>query len=112
MKANMTEQCCNLDEFVKAMADETRQLILTLLQDREMSVQEITDLLGLTQSTISHHLSCLRIVHLVSARREGRQTFYRANPACVAECSEAILERISPALAGWVGQKKNNHHVS
>jgi len=101
-----------VDEFVKAMADETRQHILTLLQDREMSVQEITDLLGLTQSTISHHLSCLLHVHLVSARREGRQTYYRANPTYVAECSEAILQRISPALAGWTGWKRNNHHVS
>jgi DNA-binding transcriptional ArsR family regulator len=112
MKTDMAGQCCDLDEFVKAIADETRQRILILLQNGEMSVQELTEHLGLTQSTMSHHLSCLRFVHLVSARKVGRQTFYRANSACVAECSHAILERISPALADWKGWKRDNHHVS
>ncbi len=90
----MTElHCCDFDDFVKAMADETRQRILALLQTGEMSVSELTEHFAVTQPTISHHLALLLRVHLVMARHEGRQTFYRANPACVAECCGEMLRR-------------------
>ena len=89
--------CCNFDDFVKAMADETRERILTLLHEREMSVSELTERFSVTQPTISHHLALLRRAHLVSARHDGRQTFYRANPACVAECCREILSRYNPS---------------
>ena len=88
--------CCELDEFLTAMSDETRQRILALLRDREMSVNEITEHLALTQPTISHHLGILRRARLVSARRDRRQIFYRANPDCVAECCREIQARFSP----------------
>jgi len=90
----MTElHCCDFDDFVKAMADETRQRILTLLQTGEMSVSELKECFTVTQPTISHHLALLRRANLVIARHDGRQTFYRANPACVAECCGEILKR-------------------
>jgi ArsR family transcriptional regulator len=90
--------CCDFNDFVKAMADETRQRILSLLQAGEMNESDIVARMGLTQPTISHHLSLLRHANLVSARREGKYIFYRANPACVAECCNEILSRfkVSP----------------
>lgn len=87
--------CCDFDDFVKAMADETRQSILTLLQEREMSVGELTEHFSVTQPTISHHLALLRRANLVVLRRDGRQTFYRVNPACVIECCGEILSRFN-----------------
>ena len=90
----MTElHCCDFDDFVKAMADETRQHILTLLQAGEMSVSELNEHFTTTQPTLSHHLAVLRRANLVIARHAGRQTFYRANPACVSECCGEILRR-------------------
>lgn len=86
-------KCCDLDEFVRAIADETRQRILTLLQSGEMNVGELTLALGLRQPTISHHLALMLRAGLVFRRREGRLAFYRANPACVAECCAGILTR-------------------
>lgn len=85
--------CCSLDEFLVAMSDETRQHILALLRDREMSVSELTEHFALTQPTISHHLGILRRVRLVTARHDGRQIFYRANPDCVATCCREIQTR-------------------
>ena len=85
--------CCDFNDFVKAMADETRQRILSLLQAGEMNESDIVSGMGLTQPTISHHLALLRRANLVSARREGKYVFYRANPACVAECCGEILNR-------------------
>jgi ArsR family transcriptional regulator, arsenate/arsenite/antimonite-responsive transcriptional repressor len=90
----MTEsRCCDFDDFAKAMADQTRQRILTLLQTDEMSVSELNEHFTTTQPTLSHHLAVLRRANLVTARREGRRTFYRANPACVGECCTEILRR-------------------
>jgi ArsR family transcriptional regulator len=90
----MTEpHCCDFDDFVKAMADETRQHILTLLQAGEMSVSELHEHFTTTQPTLSHHLAVLLHANLVTARHAGRQTFYRANPACVSECCDEILRR-------------------
>jgi ArsR family transcriptional regulator, arsenate/arsenite/antimonite-responsive transcriptional repressor len=90
----MTEpRCCDFDDFAKAMADETRQRILTLLQTGEMSVSELQEHFTVSQPTISHHLAVLRHAQLVIAREEGRRTFYRANPNCVAECCTEILRQ-------------------
>ena len=89
--------CCDFDDFVKAMADETRQRILSQLQVGEMNERDIVARLALTQPTISHHLALLRRVNLVLTRREGKYMFYRANPACVAECCQEILFRFNPS---------------
>jgi len=85
--------CCDFDDFVKAMADETRQRILSLLQAGEMNESDIVAHLDLTQPTISHHLGLLQRANLVTARRDGKYVFYRANPSCVAECCNEILVR-------------------
>lgn len=91
--------CCDFDDFTKAMADETRQCILTLLQAGEMSVSELNEHFTMTQPTLSHHLARLRRAQLVTVRREGRQMFYRANPACGVECCGEILSRFNIVLA-------------
>ncbi len=89
----MGESCCDLNEFEKAMADETRQRILSLLQAGEMNESEIVAHLDLTQPTISHHLALLQRANLVMARRDGKRIFYRGNPACITECCGEILTR-------------------
>ena len=90
----MTElRCCDFDDFVKAMADETRQRILILLQAGEMSVSELNEHFTTTQPTLSHHLAILRRAKLVLTRRVGRQVFYRANPTCGIECCGEMLKR-------------------
>ena len=88
-----TETCCDLDDFLRAMADETRQHILALLREGEMNVSEIQERLPVTQPTISHHLAILYHANLVSRRRVGKHVLYRANPACITECCSKILVR-------------------
>jgi DNA-binding transcriptional ArsR family regulator len=87
--------CCRYEEFVKALADETRQSILELLQDREMSVGEITARFHLTQPTISHHLGLLRRGGLVLARREGKQVYYSPNRCCLEACTQRLVEQLT-----------------
>jgi len=60
----------------KALADEIRLRILSLLGTREMCVCEVMVALDLTQPTASHHLRILENVGLVKDRKEGRWVFY------------------------------------
>lgn len=46
------------------------------LDERELSVGELADTLGMTQSAVSHQLKILRQAHLIKARRDGKQIFY------------------------------------
>ena len=57
--------------FFKAMANESRLRIVGLLAERERSVQELAALLELKEPTVSHHLTALKALGLVSARPEG-----------------------------------------
>lgn len=63
--------------LLKALANERRLLILCALAQGERSVGEITEALGLAQSTVSARLMRLRAEGLVASRREGRNIYYR-----------------------------------
>ncbi len=62
--------------FLKALAHETRLLILCLLIEEEKSVTEIEELLSLRQPAVSQQLARLRADGLVEARRDGKNIFY------------------------------------
>jgi ArsR family transcriptional regulator len=83
--------CCDFDDCLKALADDTRQDILSLLQKQEMCVGELGEHFAITQPTLSHHLAVLRETNLVVSHRSGRQIRYRANPTCIVQCAFEIL---------------------
>lgn len=60
----------------RSLGDPARLRIVAELARGERRVVDLTKLLGLAQSTVSTHVSCLRDCGLVAARSEGRQTFY------------------------------------
>ena len=64
---------------LKALADHTRLRLLALLTLGELTVQELTQVLGLSQSTISHHLKVLADAEILSVRRQGTWGHYRLN---------------------------------
>ena len=57
-------------------ADATRIKILWILLESEMCVCELAEILGMTQSAISHQLSVLKQMKLVKNRREGKTVYY------------------------------------
>ena len=63
-------------EFLKALAHESRLMILCNLLEGEKSVGELEDFLSLRQSTVSQQLARLRLEGLVSARRDGKTIHY------------------------------------
>ena len=62
---------------LKAIAHPLRLKILCSLNDNEMSVKEIVEKSGSTQSNISQHLTYLRDKNILEARREANRVFYR-----------------------------------
>lgn len=86
--------------FFKAMANESRLRIVGLLAERERSVQELAETLGLSEPTVSHHLAALKAIGLVSVRPEGVVRWHALEPAALAELNRALLEpRTMNALA-------------
>ncbi|MFQ2913159.1 ArsR/SmtB family transcription factor [Aeromonas caviae] len=62
--------------LLKALANERRLFILCQLLDRELSVGELNEVLGLSQSAMSQHLAVLRRDELVATRKEAQTVYY------------------------------------
>jgi ArsR family transcriptional regulator, arsenate/arsenite/antimonite-responsive transcriptional repressor len=82
--------------FAKAIADETRQKIMSECCCCWLAVNEIVEKVGFTQPTISHHLAILREAGLVNVREEGKQTFYSLNQEKIAVCCGQIMIKFAP----------------
>lgn len=67
---------CDLGDLFKLFGDTTRIRILYVLFEQEMGVCCIAELLGMTQSAISHQLKVLKDGKLVCCRREGKAVLY------------------------------------
>ncbi|MEM0173587.1 MAG: metalloregulator ArsR/SmtB family transcription factor, partial [Sulfolobaceae archaeon] len=66
-----------LEAFFNAIADKTRlQIILFLLENGEVTVNQISESLKKSQSLISHHLACLRNCGVVKMERRGKFVYY------------------------------------
>ncbi len=63
-------------EFLKALAHESRLMILCILAEGEKSVSELEDILSLRQPTVSQQLARLRADGLVTTRRDGKTIYY------------------------------------
>jgi ArsR family transcriptional regulator len=66
-------------EIFKALSDETRLRILSLLWNGEMCVCEIEKSLNLTQSNASRHLSALKNAQILSSFKQAQWTYYKLN---------------------------------
>ncbi len=62
---------------MQAMAHPLRLKILCLVGNQELSVLEIVDAVGTSQSNISQHLAVLRDQGILTARKEANKVFYR-----------------------------------
>lgn len=82
--------------FAKAIADDTRQKIMSECCCCEVSVGDLASKLQVTQPTVSHHLAILREAGLVESREEGKQTFYTLNQDRIAVCCGQLMVKFAP----------------
>ena len=78
VKKNMPDfdDVMELGDFFKVMGDSTRLQILMALFSSEFCVSDLSNLLNMSQSAISHQLKVLRTSKLVKQRRDGRVIYY------------------------------------
>lgn len=80
----MSRAASTTDVF-HAVADTNRRLLLDALARGELPVGDLVDRSGLSYSAVSQHLAVLLDVGLVHRRQDGRQRFYRLDPAPLRE---------------------------
>ncbi len=72
----MVDNAKRASDFLKALAHESRLMILCILAEGEKSVGELEDILELRQPTVSQQLARLRADGLVTTRRNGKTIYY------------------------------------
>ncbi len=63
-------------ELFRAFSDTSRVRILSALSTQEMNVGALAEVVGISESSISHHMRGLRQMGLVNARRNGKEVYY------------------------------------
>jgi ArsR family transcriptional regulator, arsenate/arsenite/antimonite-responsive transcriptional repressor len=97
-----------LADVFRALADETRLRILSLLRNGEVCVCHLQGSLRLPQPTISRHLAYLRKAGLAEARREGVWMYYRlASPR-----SPVVKQVVESALHAMTHAETTVHDVA
>ena len=89
------EVLSDLADLFKIFGDSTRIKILYALLRSELCVCDIAQLLGMTQSAISHQLRALKQSKLVKYRREGKQVYYALADGHVRTILDQGIEHIS-----------------
>lgn len=89
----MEETFDELLAFFKALSDATRLRLVGLLAQKESSVEELAAMLDVSPSTVSHHLSKLSEIGLVSARAEGYYNIYSLNTGVLQDMSQRMLSK-------------------
>ena len=82
-------------ELFKVFGDSTRARIICALTVSELCVCDLSCLLNMSQSAISHQLRALKNARLVSSRREGKTVFYALADDHVKTIIDQGLEHVS-----------------
>jgi DNA-binding transcriptional ArsR family regulator len=96
----LAEKALDASNLLKAMAHQTRLLILCILAEEEKTVSEIEDLLGVQQAMVSQQLARLRMEGLVNTRREGRLVYYSLGNDNVSSLLNSLFSMFPEPAAG------------
>ena len=85
----------NLSDLFRIFADSSRIKVLYSLMDGELCVNDIAQILNLSQSSVSHQLRILKDAKLVKFRREGKIIFYSLDDEHVQQILSMGMEHLS-----------------
>jgi ArsR family transcriptional regulator, lead/cadmium/zinc/bismuth-responsive transcriptional repressor len=88
------ESAAALADTFKVLGDVTRVRILDVLSRAEVPVCDLAELIGLSQSAVSHQLRLLRNARLVKARRDGQHIYYTLDDQHIVKLFEQGLEHV------------------
>lgn len=81
-----------MDSVFKALSDQNRRKILTILKKGDMPVKDIAQHFDITLASLSHHLDILKRANLVIAQRKGQMIYYSLNTSVVEEVMKTFLQ--------------------
>ena len=99
--ARMSGQARTAADFLKALAHESRLLILCVLAEGERSVGDLERILAMRQPAVSQQLARLRADGLVTTRRQGKIVYY----SLASERARVIVAAVHDAFCVEVGEK-------
>ncbi|AEF44951.1 regulatory protein ArsR [Serratia sp. AS12] len=94
---SMRQAATQAGALLRALGNEDRLLLLCQLSQREMSVGELAQTLGIRQPTLSQQLSVLRQEGLASTRREGKQIYYAVSDEKALTILSTLYQLYCPA---------------
>ena len=96
----------DLADLFKVFADTTRIKILYALMGRELSVGDLAEVIGATQSAVSHQLRTLKQAHLVKFQRDGKNVIYSLSDNHVSSIISQGWEHIQESALSRKFRKK------
>lgn len=78
---------------MKALAHPLRLKVIVALSNKELSVQDLVEAVGTTQSNVSQHLTIMRDKNILASRKEANQVFYR-----VGDCKVLDLVALTKSI--------------
>jgi len=94
-----------------ALADGTRQAIVSCLAERPQAVGELAAGLPVSRSAVSQHLKILKDAGLVSERPDGTRRIYRLNPVALAALRDQLdtyWQRTLTSYAGLLSEREDD----
>ncbi|MDR6721289.1 metalloregulator ArsR/SmtB family transcription factor [Paenibacillus sp. 2003] len=88
------ETSSEMADWFKAFSDPTRLRIIDALLQKELCVHDLTVLLDMGQSAISHQLRSLRNMRIVKRRKEGKTVYYSLDDAHIEQIFLQTLQHI------------------
>ena len=83
-----------LAEIFSALSDPSRIRIIYALKASEHHVGAIAEIVGISESAVSHHLRGLRQIRLVKAHKVGRQVYYSLDDDHIADLFQRGLDHV------------------
>ena len=83
-----------LSAIFRALSDPTRLRIVSALSHTELSVGDLADVLGMTQSAVSHQLRTLRDMRVVQNRRAGKLVYYTLDDEHIHDLYQRGLDHV------------------
>jgi ArsR family transcriptional regulator len=80
-----------MNDVFKALNDETRRQILSMLRKKDMSAGEIADQFNISRPSISHHLEILKRAGLVTSEKQGQFIIYSVNTTIIDDLLQWVL---------------------
>lgn len=101
LNETISDALCHKAKLLRGFADPSRLSILEALRSGTLSVGEIVDATGLSQSNVSNHLACLHDCGLVTREPRGRFVYYALSDVRVAELLRLADELLADAAEGF-----------